>query len=119
MDPLTQIHLTRELIDIDSTSGREGAAGTWLATLLRRQGYAVFEQPVTDGRFNVVATLETPPRVVFSTHFASLVIPQEQIWSTVTLRLILWEGLMALCLFAVGESRWTQYAKSDGRARAR
>jgi hypothetical protein len=57
--------------------------------------------------------------VVFSTHFASLVIPQEQIWSTVTLRLILWEGLMALCLFAVGESRWTQYAKSDGRARAR
>lgn len=51
--------------------------------------------------------------VVFSTHFAPLVIPQERIWPTVTLRLILWEGLMALCLFAVGESRWAQYARND------
>ena len=49
---------------------------------------------------------------VFSTHFATLIIPHERIWSTVTLRLILWEGLMALCLFAIGESRWASYANS-------
>lgn len=49
--------------------------------------------------------------VVFSTHFAPLVIPQDKIWAAVTLRLFLWEALMALCLFAVGESRWAAYAK--------
>lgn len=69
MDPLTQIRLTRELVDIDSTTGREGAAGAWLAGALRDRGYAVHEQSVRDGRFNVIGTLATPPRVVFSTHF--------------------------------------------------
>jgi acetylornithine deacetylase len=68
MDPLTQIRLTREFIDIDSTTGREGEAGTWLSATLRRLGYAVVEQPVTDGRFNVVATAG-PPDIVLSTHF--------------------------------------------------
>ena len=68
MDPLTQIRYTRELIDIDSTTGREGAAGAWLSRLLRDLGYHVVEQPVTDGRFNVYASLDSP-RVVFSTHF--------------------------------------------------
>jgi len=68
MDPLTQVRLTREFIDIDSTTGREGQAGAWLAGTLRRLGYAVVEQPVTDGRFNVVATAG-PPDVVLSTHF--------------------------------------------------
>ncbi len=55
--------------------------------------------------------------VVFSTHFATLVIPEVRIWPTVTLRLILWEGLMALCLFAIGESRWASYAKGDQRTK--
>lgn len=49
--------------------------------------------------------------VVFSTHFAPLIIPQETIWGAVTLRLVLWEVLMALCFFAVGESRWASYAR--------
>lgn len=49
--------------------------------------------------------------VVFSTHFAPLLIPQQHIWPSITLRLVLWEGLMALCLFAVGECRWTSYAQ--------
>lgn len=49
--------------------------------------------------------------VVFSTHFAPLLIPQETIWGAVTLRIILWQALMALCLFAIGESRWASYAK--------
>ena len=58
----------RELIDIDSTSGSEQAAGRWLASQLRDHGYQVVEQPVNNGRFNVFATLD-PPAVVFSTHF--------------------------------------------------
>ncbi|MEO7192238.1 MAG: M20/M25/M40 family metallo-hydrolase [Vicinamibacterales bacterium] len=69
MDLLTQIRLTRELVDIDSTTGREGEAGAWLAACLRALGYQVIEQPVTDGRFNVLATLGEGPRVTFSTHF--------------------------------------------------
>jgi len=68
VDPLTQIRLTRELVDIDSTTGREGEAGAFIAATLRRLGYDVVEQPVTDGRFNVVATTDRPT-VVLSTHF--------------------------------------------------
>jgi acetylornithine deacetylase len=66
MDP---VDLTRALVDIDSTTGREGEAGRWLAGHLRDLGYAVSEQPVSDGRFNVFARLAAPPRIVFSTHF--------------------------------------------------
>ncbi len=50
--------------------------------------------------------------VIFSTHFAPLISPQQYIWPSITLRLILWGGLMALCLFAVGESRWAPYAEN-------
>lgn len=56
--------------------------------------------------------------VVFSTHFAPLLVPQETIWGAVTLRIIIWQALMALCLFAIGESRWALYAKSE-RSQAR
>jgi acetylornithine deacetylase len=55
-------------VDIDSTTGREGEAGAFIAALLRELGYHVVEQPVSDGRFNVVATLDSPV-VVLSTHF--------------------------------------------------
>jgi acetylornithine deacetylase len=65
MDPVA---LTRALVDIDSTTGREGDAGRWLAAYLRDLGYTVAEQPVSEGRFNVFARLAAPPRVVFSTH---------------------------------------------------
>jgi acetylornithine deacetylase len=68
MDPLTQVRLTRELVDIDSTTGREGDAGAWIAATLRRLGYAVVEQPVNDSRFNVLATAGRPA-LTFSTHF--------------------------------------------------
>jgi len=68
VDPLTQIRLTREFVDIDSTTGREGEAGLWLARLLRGFGYEVVEQPVRDSRFNVYASVGKP-RVVLSTHF--------------------------------------------------
>src|SRR6187401_1541533 len=61
--------LTRDLVDIDSTTGREHEVAAWLAAFLRRLGYRVSEQPVGDGRFNVFAELGAGPRVVFSTHF--------------------------------------------------
>jgi acetylornithine deacetylase len=65
VDPLD---LARELVDIDSTTGREGEAGRWLSTRLRAAGFSVTEQPVDDTRFNVLATTG-PPAVVLSTHF--------------------------------------------------
>jgi len=66
VDPVS---LTRTLVDIDSTTGREGEAGTWLARFLRARGYQVTEQPVSEGRFNVFARLDAAPAVVFSTHY--------------------------------------------------
>jgi acetylornithine deacetylase len=68
MDTLGAVAFARELIDIDSTTGREQQAGAWLAAQLERLGYAVERQPVADGRFNVFATLDDPA-VIFSTHF--------------------------------------------------
>jgi acetylornithine deacetylase len=68
VDPVTQIRLTRELVDIDSTTGREADAGRFIAATLRGLGYEVIEQPVADGRFNVIA-MAGRPEVVFSTHF--------------------------------------------------
>jgi acetylornithine deacetylase len=61
--------LTRDLVDIDSTTGREHAVAAWLAAFLRDCAYRVSEQPIGDGRFNVFAQLDAAPRVVFSTHF--------------------------------------------------
>ena len=68
MDPLGLVALSRTLIDIDSTTGREGDCGRWLAAYLRFLGWTVDEQRVADDRVNVVASLD-PPQVVFSTHF--------------------------------------------------
>ena len=68
MDPVRQRQITRQLIDIDSTTGREPEAGAFIAATLRDLGYRVQEQPIGDGRFNVVASRGTPT-VVFSTHF--------------------------------------------------
>jgi acetylornithine deacetylase len=58
----------RELIDIDSTTGQEAQAGAWLASILRRLGYTVTEQPIARGCANILATLD-PPVAVLSTHF--------------------------------------------------
>jgi acetylornithine deacetylase len=73
VDPVDIVALTRSLVDIDSTTGREGAAGRWLADYLRGRGWSVEEQRVDDSRFNVIATgaggAGTAPSVTFSTHF--------------------------------------------------
>src|SRR5207247_6448058 len=65
VDPVA---LTRALVDIDSTTGRETDAGKWLAHHLRECGFSVVEQAVDNTRFNVLATVGSPS-VVFSTHF--------------------------------------------------
>lgn len=67
MDSLDVVALTRALVDVDSTTGREGVLGRWVADWLRRRGYHVVEQRVESGRCNVFATL-SPPLIVFSTH---------------------------------------------------
>lgn len=61
------LELTRSLVRIDSTTGREGAAAEFLAALLEQRGWNVVRQPVAPGRFNVYARLGQP-EVVFSTH---------------------------------------------------
>lgn len=84
-DAVDIVALTRALVDIDSTTGREGDAGRWLADYLRGRGCAVVEQKVDDGRFNVIATppavgadlgrpsgsggASSAPTITFSTHF--------------------------------------------------
>jgi acetylornithine deacetylase len=68
MDTLETIAFARRLIDIDSTTGREQAAGEWLGSALHDLGYDVLRQPVADGRFNVFASIGDPS-VVLSTHF--------------------------------------------------
>ena len=68
-EPVDPVAFARSLIDIDSTTGKEAEAGAWLARMLRDRGYAVAEQPVADGRYNVFAHLDEAPRVVLSTHF--------------------------------------------------
>jgi acetylornithine deacetylase len=68
VDPLDLVALTRSLVDIDSTTGREADCGTWLAAYLRYLGWTVEEQEVSGGRSNVIATLDAPS-VVLSTHF--------------------------------------------------
>ena len=66
VDPVS---LTRSLVDIDSTTGREAEAGAVAGRLPARRGYQVTEQPVANGRFNVFAQLDRRPSVVLSTHF--------------------------------------------------
>ena len=74
VDPIA---LTRSLVDIDSTTGREAEAGRWLAAYLRELAFTVTELPVDgvdaieSGRFNILATAAPGgrPEVVFSTHF--------------------------------------------------
>lgn len=68
MDSLNLVDFARALIDIDSTTGREGAVANLLADRLRALGYIVEMQPLGGGRANVYARLDSPV-VTFSTHF--------------------------------------------------
>jgi len=72
---LDPIQFTRELVAIDSTTYREGAAGDFLAEFLARRGWKVEKTPVPqpaesghrEPRWNVYAGPEAPD-LVFSTH---------------------------------------------------
>ena len=65
---MTIFELTRQLIDIPSVTGDELAVGQFLSNYLEQLGYRVERQEVTPDRFNVIATTEVLPRIVFSTH---------------------------------------------------
>ncbi len=74
---LDPVQLTRQLIDIESTTYGEGPAADFLAGLLEARGFAVEKMHVasrgqdgaTTDRFNVFATVpQERPDVVFSTH---------------------------------------------------
>jgi len=60
--------LTRQLIDIPSVTGDELAVGEFLSNYLEELGYRVERQEVATDRYNVIATTDAPPRIVFSTH---------------------------------------------------
>jgi acetylornithine deacetylase len=68
VDSSDLITFARQLIDIDSTTGRERDAGDWLAGQLHHLGYHVIEQPLDRGCSNLIATID-PPEVVLSTHY--------------------------------------------------
>jgi acetylornithine deacetylase len=61
------LSVTRALVDLDSTTGREGECAAWVAQALRQAGYDVVEQDVDGPRRNVYAALGRP-HVVLSTH---------------------------------------------------
>jgi acetylornithine deacetylase len=64
------VGLTRALVDIDSTTGREAETGRYLAAFLRDQGFSTTQLPVDESRFNILATVgASTPELVFSTHF--------------------------------------------------
>ena len=67
MDAVT---FTRQLIDIESISGNEGAVGNYLYGELCRVGYQTRKIPVEGDRFNVFAVHpdHPSPTTVFSTH---------------------------------------------------
>lgn len=66
--PLTDpIALLRALIDIPSTTGEEGPVCEAVAATLEGAGFAVERQPVSPGRFNVIARVGDP-LVTLSTH---------------------------------------------------
>ncbi len=62
--------LTRRLIDMESTTGMEGAVGQALAAELAQLGYDVERMPVEGDRFNLWATSPGHPRpeLALSTH---------------------------------------------------
>ena len=64
MDPVA---LTRELVEIPSSTGDEGRIGDFLDRKLSNLGYGVTRQEVAPGRWNVYAWRD-PPVVVLSTH---------------------------------------------------
>jgi len=70
LSPMDLVALTRQLVDIESTTGNEAAVVEFLANYLSTAGLTVERMPVERHRFNLFARWpEDPsPAVVFSTH---------------------------------------------------
>jgi acetylornithine deacetylase len=64
------VALTRQLVDIESTTGNEGLAADFLHHELSLLGYRASKMPVEGERCNVFATSpqQAQPEIVFSTH---------------------------------------------------
>jgi acetylornithine deacetylase len=128
--------LTRELVDIESTTGNEGAVGEFLHRRLRELGYETRLDTVESNRFNVYAVPpnQARPAVFFSTHMDTVPpffaaredgtriwgrgacdakgIIAAQIGAAEKLR---HDGLAAGLLFVVGEERNSAGAKYANR----
>jgi acetylornithine deacetylase len=70
LTPMDLVRLTRELVDIESTTGNEEAVGQFLLQHIASLGYRANAMPVEAKRFNVyaVAPEHPKPELVFSTH---------------------------------------------------
>jgi acetylornithine deacetylase len=64
------VAFTRQLVDIESTTGNEGRVADFLHRELSRLGYRASKMPVEGERCNVFATSpqQARPEIVFSTH---------------------------------------------------
>jgi acetylornithine deacetylase/succinyl-diaminopimelate desuccinylase-like protein len=62
------VELAARLMEIDSTSGREGAVVDWLESYLTGADWVVRRIAVTPGRDDLLATSGADPAITFSTH---------------------------------------------------
>jgi len=62
------VDLTMRLMEIESTSGSEGAVISWMETYLKREKWTTTRIPVTPGRDAILATSVDKPLVTLSTH---------------------------------------------------
>ena len=71
LDVIDPVDLAARLMEIDSTSGREGAVIDWMQGFLAGRDWNARRIPVSSGRDDVLATIGgdvDQPRVIFSTH---------------------------------------------------
>src|SRR5438034_10825024 len=62
------VELTARMMELDSTSGREGALVDWVENYLAGDDWKTRRIPVTAGRDDVLAASVSEPRVTLSTH---------------------------------------------------
>ena len=69
LEVIDPVDLAARLMEIDSTSGREGAVIDWMHAFLAEREWSAKRIPVSSGRDDVFATANgDEPRVVLSTH---------------------------------------------------
>lgn len=65
---LDPIRLTRQLIDIPSTTGNEYDVAVFVEKILQDLGFSCSRQEVAEQRFNILASAGGRPRVLLNTH---------------------------------------------------